>query len=1204
MFRNIALFELRYQFRNPLFWGSAILFFLLTFAASTVEIIRLGSGGNIHSNAPTAIVQVQQIMSLLFMFVTTAFVGGVVVRDDESNFGSIIRSTKVGKLPYMLGRFSGAFVGAAMAFVAVPLAIYVGTFMPWVDPDNLGPNRLGDYLFGYFAVALPNLLITSAIFFAIASWTRSVTYSYLTVILFIIAYFALIAMLAKWPELSLAALFEPFGTVAFGLSIRYLSPAQSNTEALQLTGLLLGHRLLWLTISAAIIALAIWRFRFADLGVSTRSIKRQAIRDQKLAAVQPVTVNQLPATAPTRARVHQLWVTTKLELKLIFKSPAFWVLAIVGALNLTITLNIGGLFYGVPILPRTFAIIDIVRATSSIITTLMAIYFAGEVVWRERERRFNEIIDSAPLPNWVSLISKLTAVVVALLGLSVGAVLLEAIIYQFLGGMTDIEFTRWLTWFVMPGALYVVHISVLAVVVQAVSPNKFVGWAIMLLYLIAGIVLPTFGLDHPLIKYAEVTMPLSDMNGANYGGATGWWLRLYWTAFALILIVIGHLMWRRGTAVTLASQFRTLPTRLRGISLVLLTFALVLTGGIGGFLYYNMNILNHYAQSGETERSLASYEKQYARYAGLAQPTLTDIKLKVDLYPTRGAMLVNGTYRFVNATSAAISTLHIRTMPGLNLPLSAVSVVGAKLLRDDQEHHHHIYQFDKPLLPGESGTISFQTAVEKRGLPALPREALAYETDAQPAANGTYVVSFQILPLLGMDRTGFLADNSLRLKHGLAPDLPTPKLENTTAQVRNYAGLERVNTDITVTTDADQTLVSTGERMSDMVVAGRRTARFVLPVPSYNFITIQSARYNVKTADASGVKLEVYYHPEHAVNVDRMLDAMRTSLDYYRKNFGPYQYPYARIIERPGYGGGANSAAGTIGYSEKVGFVMDFSDPKQLDFVSYLTAHELAHQYWFHQLMPADMEGAEVLTEGLAQYSALMVMKQRYGAEQVRIFLKYELDQYLQGRRTELAEENPLGRTRNQGYIHYNKASIVMFLLQDRLGEDRVNAMLRTLLDRYRFKSAPYARSSDLIDGFLSLARTDAERHLIDDQFYRITLYDLKASQATVRQLANGQFETTVTVDAAKTYADGQGNEQQAAFDELVDVGVFTASPADNGFSREAVVMMQRQSIRSGAQQLRIVTKQKPLYAAIDPYIHFIDRTANDNIIAIVEPTQ
>jgi ABC-2 type transport system permease protein len=1197
--RTIALFELRYQFRNPVFWGAGILFFLLTFAATTVESIRLGSGGSIHGNAPTAIAQIHLIMSLFFMLVTTAFVGNVVVRDDESGFGGIVRSTRVGKLPYMLGRFSGAFIGAAFAFLAVPLAIFVGTFMPWVDPDTLGPNHLVDYVFGYAAIGLPNLLTTSAVFFAVACWTRSVTYSYLSVILFMVVYGALTAMLTTWPELSLASLFDPFGMVAFGLGIRYLTPIQSNTQALELTGLLLGNRLLWLTISVAVVAASIWRFRVATPGASPRSVKRQAARDQRLAAIQPVVVARLPPAAPLSARWLQLWAITRLETKLIFRSPAFWVLALVGTINLIITLTLAGRFYGVPIWPRTFAIVDTVRAASSLVTLLMAIYFAGEVVWRERERRFNEIIDATPVPNWIFLIGKLAGVVGALLMLCVAIVLLEAMLFQLAGGVTDIGAGQWFAWFVVPSALYLVQLAVLSVVVQALSPNKVVGWALMLLYLIAGIVVASLGFDHPLINYAEVPMPLSDMNGADYGGTTGWWLRLYWTAFALLLVVIGHLMWRRGTAITIGGQLRTLPARLRGVPLLSLISALMLTGTIGGFLFYNMNVLNTYTHSGDTERQLARYEQLYARHVGLPQPTLTDVGLTVDLHPSRGAMQVDGVYRFVNRTADAIPTLHLRTMPGMNLPFDAASVAGAQLVQDDQENHYRIYRFDRPLQPGASGTLSFRTAVEKRGLAALPSDPQAYETDAQPAANGTYVVNYQILPLLGMDRTGFLQGKTIRRDHALAPDLPTPKLDDREALGRNYAGMDRVNTDITVTTDADQTLVATGARVSDTVENGRRTARFVSPMASFNFITIQSARYDVKSADADGVELQVYHHPAHAMNVDRMLGAMRGALDYYRANFGPYQYPYARIIERPGYGGGANSAAGTIGYSEKVGFVMDLSDPGQLDFVSYLTAHELAHQYWFHQLMPADMEGAELLTEGLAQYSALMVMKQRYGPEQMRIFLKYELDQYLQGRRTEAAEENPLARTRNQGYIHYNKASLVMVLLQDRLGEDRVNAMLRELLARYRFKPAPYARSSDLVDGFLTLARTDAERELILDQFYRITLYDLKASQATVRQLANGRFETTVTIDAGKSYADGQGTETEAAFDEQVDVGVFTARPGDSGFTAEDVVSISRVQIRSGAQQVRITTDSKPLHAAVDPYIHFIDRSSNDNIVPI-----
>ena len=62
MFATIARFELRYQLRNPVFWVATIMFFLLTFAGTTAESIRMGSGGSIHSNAPTAVAQVQLVM--------------------------------------------------------------------------------------------------------------------------------------------------------------------------------------------------------------------------------------------------------------------------------------------------------------------------------------------------------------------------------------------------------------------------------------------------------------------------------------------------------------------------------------------------------------------------------------------------------------------------------------------------------------------------------------------------------------------------------------------------------------------------------------------------------------------------------------------------------------------------------------------------------------------------------------------------------------------------------------------------------------------------------------------------------------------------------------------------------------------------------------------------------------------------------------
>jgi aminopeptidase N len=245
------------------------------------------------------------------------------------------------------------------------------------------------------------------------------------------------------------------------------------------------------------------------------------------------------------------------------------------------------------------------------------------------------------------------------------------------------------------------------------------------------------------------------------------------------------------------------------------------------------------------------------------------------------------------------------------------------------------------------------------------------------------------------------------------------------------------------------------------------------------------------------------------------------------------------------------------------------------------------------------MQGGTLFVETMAQYSALMVMKQLYGEDKIRRFLKYELDNYLRNRGGEIIEELPLNRVENQGYIHYRKGSLVMYLLADRLGEDRVNAMLSGLLATHKFKSQPYLTSTTLVDGYKSLARNEAERQLVSDLFERITLYDLKATAATTRKLADGRWETRLTVDAAKLYADGKGVEKAALLADTIDVGLFTAKPGQGAFSRTDVLAMTRLPVTSGKQVLVLISRAKPAFAGIDPYNKYVDRNSDDNLVDV-----
>ena len=234
-----------------------------------------------------------------------------------------------------------------------------------------------------------------------------------------------------------------------------------------------------------------------------------------------------------------------------------------------------------------------------------------------------------------------------------------------------------------------------------------------------------------------------------------------------------------------------------------------------------------------------------------------------------------------------------------------------------------------------------------------------------------------------------------------------------------------------------------------------------------------------------------------------------------------------RILEFPAYASFAQSFANTIPYSEGIGFIADYRDAEKIDMVTYVTAHEVGHQWWGHQVIGADKQGGTLLVETLAQYSALMVMEQLYGPEQIRKFLKYELDRYLRSRGGEVLEELPLVRVENQPYIHYQKGGLAMYLLKDQIGEDTVNEALRGLIAEYAFKPAPYANPTDLIKRFRAEAGPE-QQQLITDLFEKITLYDVKVTDAKAKRRTDGRWDVTLEVDARKLYADGKGTETEA----------------------------------------------------------------------------
>ena len=1198
MFASIALFELRYQLKNPVFWVVSVLFFLLTFGAVTVDEIQIGSGGNVHVNSPAAITQIHLILSLFFMFVTTAFVANVVVRDDESGFGPMVRATRVTKFDYLIARFTGAFITAALAFLFVPLAIFIGSLMPWLDPETIGPNRLEYYAKAWAFLALPNIFLSAAIFFAVATVTRSMMGSYVGVVVFLVAYLVTNGIVGQKPEYrEIMAWAEPFGLAANAVATQYWTAAESNSRMVALEGALLGNRLIMIALGLVALGFALWRFSFTQKALSAKAAARAAARVEKLAAVKPVMVSMLPTPRQDAVAGARLLGRTRFEMVQVLRSPAFVVLLVIGLFNALGALWFNGDLYGTPSRPATFSLIGLLLGTFGLIPIIIAIYYAGELVWRDRQVKFHEIIDATPLPGWAYLVPKVLALSTVLLAVMLVSVL-AAVLLQLGRGFADVQPGQYLMWYALPITVDMILLAVLAVFVQALSPNKYVGWAVMTIYMVGTIVLIQMGFEHPLYLYGQTpNVRFSDMNGDNLGGAGAWWLRAYWSGWALLLAVLAHLLWRRGNDVALAPRLRRLPSRLRGVPLALIGGGVVASAATGAFVYQNTNVLNTYRNLDAREIWQADLERAYLRYERLPQPRITDIVMTVDLKPSIRRLDATGRYTLRNDTGAPVETLHVRLLDR-DMQMLAINVPGTRVERDDRAFNYRILRFERPLAPGASVTMDFHTRRWNRGFRARGSDRTLVE-------NGTFLDNGAFAPLIGMNRFGLLEDRITRRKRGLSGELRGLPLGDPFGQTRNpIGGAPWVTTDITIVTDAQQTPIAPGNKLADSVSGGRRTARFVSKTPILAFFSVQSARYaetrgEAKLADGRRIPLTVYHHPGHAWNAPRMIKAMQDSLAYFTANFGPYQFDYARIIEFPAYAEFAQAFAGTIPYSEGIGFLANTADPDKIDYVTYITAHELGHQYWGHQIVPADTLGSAFVVETMAQYSALMVMKRVYGEDKIRRFLKYELDSYLRGRGAEAIEEQPLLKVDNQGYIHYRKGSLALYLLQDRLGEDRVNAMLADLIRRYRFSGPPYMSPQVLADGFMGLARNEQERELVRDLLERITVFDLKATSATTRKLPDGRWETRLTVAASKYHADGKGVETPAVLADSIDVGLFTAKPGQGAFDRKDVLLMTRLPIKSGTQTLVLISKAKPSVAGIDPYSKYVDRNADDNLADI-----
>lgn len=1194
MFAAFFLFELRYHLRRLSTYIYFGLFFVIGFlaiqaAGGAFPGVVIGGGGNLKGNAPAFLHSVIALLSYFGMTITSAIAGNAIYRDYEYNTHSLFYTKPISKAGYLGGRFAGAVVILFLIFLSIGCGMILSSFTPWLNQEKIGPFSLMAYIQPYLTIVLPNLVFTGALFFALATLTRNIFVNYVTSIVLLLGYLLAINLIANIDNKTLASLIDPFGNTASRILMQYWTVAERNTRFVPFTGELLYNRLLWTGIGLAIFGLTFARFQFSQFASTFKKGKRT------LDTPQPQDISSaivLPRTELRFAFADKLkqWVAVlKSEFTGIVKSPYFIAILIAGVLFLFTSASQIGSLYGTTVYPVTYSVIEIAGGNFSLFILIIITFYSGELVWRERDLRTSQMIDALPVSTWTVFAGKLGALMLIQVVL-LGVIMVCGVLFQISKGYFNFEFSVYLRYLFGTELMEYWLLCVLAVLVHIVVNHKYTGHFLMVLYYLVTLFLPRFGFEHNLYTYSgDAGIVYSDMNGLGPYVWPYFWFKLYWSVFAVLLAIASNVLWVRSTEDNWQARIRVARQRITKPVVAASVASIVLFAAIGGYIFYNTNVLNRYYTQKEVSRLTAQYEKKYKRFLGIPQPRITDVKVDVDIYPDKARADIRGRYILKNKTSAPIDSVHVNVIEWLDVHSMKLDRPYTTVLAD-KFFGYYIYKLATPLAPGDSLVFAFDIAYVERGFPNGNIKTTVVE-------NGTFFNN-GYMPSIGYSEGSELSDDDTRQENGLKPKERMASVYDMNARMNTYISncADWINFETTVSTNPDQIAIAPGYLQKEWVKNGRRYFHYKMDSPILNFYSYLSARYEVRRDRWNDVPIEVYYHKGHEYNLDRMIGAVKKSLDYYTKNFGPYQHRQVRIIEFPRYATFAQSFPNTIPYSESVGFIakVDNSEPDDIDYPFYVTAHEIAHQWWAHQVIGGNVQGATLLSESMSQYSALMVMEKEYGRAKMQRFLKYELDSYLRARGTERKRELPLYLVEEQQYIHYNKGSVVLYALRDYLGEERLNSALAGYIKQVKFQEPPFTNSIEFLNA-LKAATPDSLQYLIHDMLETITLYENKVTAVSSTKRADGKYTVHLVVEAKKVRANELGDETETTLNDWIDIGVF-GTDSKGG---ETELYLVKHKLSKHKTELDVVVNSEPKRAGIDPYNKLIDRHSSDNVMKV-----
>lgn len=1170
----IFKFEIKYWISNPTVWmyGSVAFLFGLISMAGNAGLWDTSDGEALRlANSPYAHFQSTAVFTKLILFIVPAILGHAVCRDFESRTHHILFSYPINKTEYLAGKFLSAFSVVAGISALFLIGCYVGTCLPGVDGNRLADFHGQLYTDAWLIWLLPNVFFIAVFSFATALFSRSVSTAFIAVVVLLILRELLIRLTTSAEPAAFSFLLEPLGETATRWHTRSWTIAEQNVSDISFTGHLAWNRAFWLLFSGLMLLFTFRRFQFSDgLTVGKRSRQRKA--NARSFGTEGWNWSEIKYAHTFFSNLKKVWLISVIEFRAIVKSGAFISILLAGSVLVYVLLSQMNAPYGVRLLPATWVMLAFPVLFFTLLIHFVTFLYAGVLVNRSRIYGMTPVVDSTAIPNWSLALSKLLALMMIQATLLL-VVMLAGILVQITQGFYRIDPPHYLfDLSLIHGSGFLIW-ALASLLVHSALPNSWIGLLLLILVYFGVSELPQLGIEAFIFRFNQTPednffLYYSDFSGHGRYLPQFFIYKTYWLAVGLLAFVLGLGFWRRGVPLPLAERLKLLWGRLLG-PLFLPALGLLISVLLFGFWIQNEEKKAGIAPVGDENGHLpSSSDHLYKQYSMAAQPRVVAVKIEMHLYPQALAFQAAGTYQLVNRSGRAIDSIFISTSPEVLTEFS-IHRPSSPAWRDTL-FGFYILRLHTPLMPGDTVQFDFQ-------LNSKPNHIFRPNTLME--RNGAYITSL-ICPAIGY-----------------RPELYTASSADTSALANHYRSFDSdfISFETVLSTSDDQIAIAPGELVGKWSKNGRRYFRYRSAYPSTNDYAFLSGRYAVTQSQWNQIGIEVYHHPEHRANVPHLIAGLKATLAYCEEHFSPYPHRQIRIVEYSRrVGDFAQSFATTIPCSE-IGFMTDIDEQAEeginLPFLG--AAHELAHQWWGMQAIPADVSGAKMITESMAEYVSLKVLEKAYGKSKAMEYLEKSHNTYWRKSREQTRPEPPLilNTGNDLAHIPYQKGMLALHAMSHYIGETALNRAMKGYLEAVRFRGAPYTTSLEMVE-HIRRATPDSLQYRIVDLFETQTFYDNHLAKARVSRRGEGDYEVELEVLCEK-YRLAGATPSSLLMNEVLEIGFYSNS------AHRMPEELKRVRVKSGNNRLRFRLPFPPDKIAIDPHLLLLDKNRSNNSIRL-----